>query len=122
MDKNRLTLRFSPEDLAFLTHEAGRHRLPVAEYVRNLIARGLQMQELSDVTSEIKSLLATLPGTSTPPEPPAQDATLFTAQLEALFEMRVLLRKIATTRDATLVTQARTEALDEVQALLQTLV
>jgi hypothetical protein len=105
----RLTLPLGREQVAFLASEAGKARLPIAEYVRNLIVRGIQARELQETVAEIRAML---PGLQ------AQQAGGNEAlALEALFEVRAILRAIAAVRDPLIVTNAREEARRELAAL-----
>lgn len=53
----RLTLRLGEEQLAFLAAEAGKARLATAEYVRNLIVRGMRARELHATVAEVRAML-----------------------------------------------------------------
>ncbi len=105
----RLTLRLGKEQVAFLTAEAGKVGLATTEYVRNLIVRSIQARELQETLAEVRAMLAELRA--------QQAAGTEGLALEALFEVRAILRAIAVVRDPLIVTNAREEARKELAAL-----
>lgn len=105
----RLTLRLGKEQVAFLTAEAGKVGLATTEYVRNLIVRSIQARELQEALADVRAMLAELRAT-------ARGGTEGLA-LEALFEVRAMLRAIAAVRDPLIVTNAREEARKELAVL-----
>lgn len=109
--ESRLTLRLPPDLLAFLKAEAGQQGISLSESVKNLIARGLREQSFAE---EIKLLLASL----TKSEERRSDEKFWQHQLEAIAEIRSMLRALAVARDANLVTHAKQQAKKEVADLL----
>jgi hypothetical protein len=104
----RLTLRLGKEQVAFLAEEAGKAGLATAEYVRNLIARGIQARELQEAIAEIRAM---------PPEPRATEGGTEGLALEVLLELRAMLRAIVAARDPMIVTNAREQVRKEIAAL-----
>jgi hypothetical protein len=103
----RLTLRLGKEQVALLAAEAGKARMATAEYVRNLIVRGMVARELDVTITEVRAMLPELRAT--------EGGGRFA--LEVLLEVRALLRAIAAVRDPLIVTNAREQARKELAAL-----
>ena len=108
----RLTLRLTPELRAFLKTNAGQAGISLSAFVKNALARGLEEEGLHN---ELKSFLTTLVKSSEN----SVDKKSWHYALEALAEIRALLRSLATARDASLVTQAKQLAKKDLAALMQ---
>jgi hypothetical protein len=97
------------EQMEFLAAEAGKVGLATAEYVRNLIARGMHARELQDTIAEVRAMLSELGAT--------EGGGTESVALEGLLEVRAMLRAIAAVRDLLIVTNARERARNEIAAI-----
>lgn len=113
-ETDRITLRLPSELIQFLNAEAGRHGITLTEYCKNLMARGLNEVEIGETTERI---IAEIRNSKTDGSDTTNNATL-KPQLEALFEIRLILREIAIQRDQMIVTRAKQSAIEEVSKLL----
>jgi hypothetical protein len=105
-------LRLGKEQVAFLAAEAGKAGLATAEYVRDMILRGMQARELQETVAELRAILSELQATA--------GGGTEGFGLEALLEVRAMLRAIAAVRDPMIVTNAREQARKELVALKKT--
>ncbi len=85
--------------MALLAAEAGKPPLVTAEYVRNLIVRGMVARELHETITEVRAMLSELRA--------SEGARTEGLALEALLEVRAMLRAITAVRDPLIVTNAR---------------
>lgn len=114
MKSKHLSLRL-PDDLRdFLSREAGRNGVSVTEYVKNLLARGIETDAMDRVAKRIESHFVSLRENGQQALP----TNVLEYELEAILEIRVLLREIVSNRDPNGVTKARQSVASELANLI----
>lgn len=110
MSQSSIPCRFDEATAAFLRAEAKREGVSASEYIRRLVGRGILAKSLDEAVSEIRAI--------SPNGGSGVTAEGFRFLLVNVLETRNLLRIISAKNFPTAATDAKRDAVDEVQRLL----